>query len=161
MPAAAPLVRPASTPRPDARPGPRHARPHLELVAPPKPRWQLRTGPTVALGAFLAFVIAFVVVACQVMLVQGQQRLDDLDRALGEQSDRYGELRLEVAELESPERIVAAATALGMVPPPEVTYLTPRGAVTMPAGSSAPGIDAASPDRLTEHADTRSALDGG
>jgi cell division protein FtsL len=130
-------------------------------VGPPKPAWQLRTGPTVALGTFLAFVIAFAVVACQVLLVQGQQRLDAVDDRIAEESERYDELRLQVAELESPERIVAAATELGMVPPPEVTYLTPSGAVTLPAGAAAPGIDAANPDRLADHAATRPQLPGG
>jgi cell division protein FtsL len=162
VPAAAPVVRaPAVAPPPEARPGPRHARPHLQVVAPPKPAYQLRTGPTVALGCVLAFVIAIAVVACQVLLVQGQQRLDAVHGEIAEQTDRYDELRLEVAELESPERIVAAATELGMVPPPEVTYLTPSGAVTLPAGASAPGIDAASPDRLADHAATRPNLEGG
>jgi cell division protein FtsL len=160
VPAAAPAIRPASVPAPHAKPGPRHAR-HLEVVAPPQREWKLRTGPTVALGACIAFVIAFAVVACQVLLVQGQQRLDAVNQEIAQQTDRYGELRLEVAELESPERIVAAATQLGMVPPPEVTYLTPTGAVTLPAGSSAPGIDAASPDRLEAHAETRPNLEGG
>ena len=43
---------------------------------------------------------------------------------------RYDRLRLQVAELEAPERVVAAAQQrLGMVPAPGVTYLSPTGPV--------------------------------
>jgi cell division protein FtsL len=151
-PASAPRVRPA------AAPAPRHERPHLRVVDAPKPRRQLRTGPTFALGALLAFAIALAVVACQVVLVQGQQRLDRLDADIATATDRYQQLRLEVARLESPARIVDAATnTLGMVPPPEVTYLTPTGAISVP---SAAAVDpAASVDELAAHAETRPNLD--
>jgi cell division protein FtsL len=151
-PAAPPRVRPA------APAAPRHQRPRLELVAPPRHRWRLRTGPTFALGTVLAFAIAFLVVACQVVLVQGQQRLDRLDLEISSSSATYQRLRLEVAELESPERIVEAATTqLGMAPPPEVTYLTPNGAVTVVDD----GDLIAPPDPVAEHAATRPNLDGG
>lgn len=121
MPAAAPQVRPA------ARPGPvqpvASAPRHLQVVD--EPDRSLRTLPTFVLSITLAFAIAFAVVACQVLLVQGQERLDTLDSSIDAGRGRHQELRLEVAELESPERIVAAATELGMVTPPEVLYLTP------------------------------------
>jgi hypothetical protein len=44
-------------------------------------------------------------------------------------------LRLEVARLEAPARIVAEAARLGMVPPPLTTYLVP------PAPAAAPASD--------------------
>jgi cell division protein FtsL len=122
MPATAPQIRPPASARPlevavdDA---PRH----LRVVD--EPARSLRTLPTFVLSVSLAFAIAFAVVACQVLLVQGQERLDTLHADIGEQDGRHQELRLEVAELESPARIVAAATELGMVTPPEVLYLTP------------------------------------
>jgi len=145
--ATAPAVRPAAAPAPAAK------RPDLRVV---EPRRRLRTGPTVALGAVLAFGIAFAVVACQVILVQGQERLDQLDARIGESADRYQELRLQVAELESPGRIIDAATAtLGMVPPPAITYLTPDGAVTVP-GTADPAVV---PDQLGAHAATRPNLE--
>jgi cell division protein FtsL len=144
--APAPVVRP-----PAAAP----ERAELRVVAP---RRRLRTGPTFVLGAFLAAGIAFAVVACQVALAQGQERLDRLDADIAEATDRYQELRLDVAELESPARIVeAATTTLGMVPPPAITYLTPDGAVTV-SGEVDP---AAPPDHLTERAETRPNLEGG
>ncbi len=105
------------------------ASPALRVVPP---RRRLRAGPTIGLGVLLAFGIAFALVALQTLLVQGQSRLDQLDARIADATDLQADLRLQVAELESPERVVAAATDLGMVPPPGVTYLTPSGLVTVP-----------------------------
>ncbi len=59
-----------------------------------------------------------------VLLVQSQFRLDRVGKQAEEQQQRYEHLRLEVARLAAPERIVAAAQErLGMVVPPEVGYL--------------------------------------
>lgn len=122
-------------PLPHAVPRPAPARPPLRVV---EPRRRFRTGPTVVLGGLLAFAIAFALVVAQTALVQGQQRLDRLDERVVEATRRQQELRLQVAELESPARIVAAATnELGMVPPADVTYLTPSGAVTVPEPAEA------------------------
>jgi hypothetical protein len=67
----------------------------------------------------------FGTVVCSTWLVQGQQRLDEMSRTVAEEQARYELLRLEVARLEAPERIVAEAARLGMVPPPLTTYLVP------------------------------------
>ena len=148
--ASAPAVRPAAAP-------PAHAEKRAELHVV-EPRRRLRTGPTFALGAILAFGIAFAVVACQVTLVQGQERLDGLDARIAESSDQYQQLRLSVAELESPARIIeAATTTLGMVPPPNITYLTPDGAVVV-EGAADPAVV---PDELDTYAETRPNLEGG
>jgi hypothetical protein len=62
--------------------------------------------------------------AFHVLLVQSQFRLDRLSDAAATEQQRYEHLRLEVARLSAPERIVAtAAERLGMVAPPEVAYL--------------------------------------
>lgn len=82
-------------------------------------------------------VSLFGLVASHVMLTQGQFRLDVLRARAASEQSRYERLRLKVAELESPSRIVAAAQErLGMVPPPSVTYLSPTGAVSAPADGS-------------------------
>jgi cell division protein FtsL len=149
-------VAPAPAVRPPAVAAPTPAKPRLHVVD--RPRRRLRTGPTFVLGAVLAAGIAFAVVACQVALAQGQERLDTLDAQIAEATDRYQQLRLDVAELESPARIVDAATTdLGMVSPPAITYLTPDGAVTV-AGTADPAVV---PDHLTERAETRPNLEGG
>ena len=74
----------------------------------------------IALGLFATVVF-------HVVITQNQFRLDHLrDQASAEQT-RYQRLRLQVAELESPERIVATAQdRLGMVQPPKVAYLAPQ-----------------------------------
>jgi cell division protein FtsL len=128
------------------------SRPPLRVV---EPRRRLRTGPTVILGAVLAFVIAFAVVAFQAQLVQGQRHLDDLGERIDQAADEYRTLRWDVAELESPERIVAAAGALGMVPPPGVTYLTPTE--TFVVGGEDP---VAATDETDAFSETKPYLDG-
>jgi hypothetical protein len=52
-------------------------------------------------------------------------RLDGLDSELTTEQARYQELRKDVAELESPGRIVAAAQEQGMVAPDDLVYLQP------------------------------------
>jgi len=79
-------------------------------------------------------------VTSHVALAQGQFRLDKLQQQAGEQQAHYERLRLQVAQLESPSRVVAAAQErLGMVPPPGVTYLSPSGAATGQRSQAAPG----------------------
>jgi cell division protein FtsL len=118
--AALPALRPATLP--GHAPSTRPARARLEVVAP---RRRFRVGPMVALSAFIAFGIAIALVVCQVLLVQGQQRLDHLDTDMATADQHYDELRLQVAQLSAPDRIVDAATDLGMAPPDTITYLTP------------------------------------
>jgi cell division protein FtsL len=77
------------------------------------------------LAGLLVFVIAFALVVAQLQLVQGQQRLDDLDARIATARQDQQELRLEVARQSSPEVVVAEATGMGMVPPTSITYLTP------------------------------------
>jgi hypothetical protein len=80
----------------------------------------------------------FAVVACQALLVQEQLRLDRMERRVAAEQARYERNRLEVARLESPERIVNAAHELGMVPPDQVIYLTPEEPV-VPSDREIPG----------------------
>jgi cell division protein FtsL len=89
------------------------------------------------LAGLLVIGSLFGVVICHAMLVTGQGRLDDLEQQVSQEQTRYQALRLEVAELESPGRIVEAAHALGMVSPEEITYLTP--VATSAAGAGAGG----------------------
>ena len=72
-----------------------------------------------------AIVVAavFGVVAAHVVLTQRQFRLEKLEQQATTAQAQYERLRLEVAQLESPARVVAAAQQLGMVPPATITYL--------------------------------------
>jgi len=83
----------------------------------------------------------FALAGFHAFLVAGEARLDGLQTRVSEEQTRYQRLRLEVAALESPERVVAAAQErLGMVPPPSVTYLSPSGAVTGALPSEGPSV---------------------
>jgi cell division protein FtsL len=80
-----------------------------------------------------------------VLLVQSQFRLDRLSDAAATEQQRYEHLRLEVARLSAPERIVAtAAERLGMVAPPEVAYLP----APSPPGTDRSGTDPSSASSL-------------
>lgn len=137
----APGPRPAPTPRPD----------HLRVVAPAdRVRRTLTPGLAVLLTAGL-FAMLLAVAVAQTVLVQGQVRLDDLDAQLAEEQARYQELRKEIAEMESPERVVAEAQAQGMVTPDDLVYLLPPALDATTAGpTSGDGADpavGATPDR--------------
>jgi len=80
--------------------------------------------------ATITVVLAFGVAASQVFVAQNQDRLDKLNTQAKAEQARYEKLRFKVAELESPERVVAAAQdRLGMIEPAHVTYVTPVSAV--------------------------------
>jgi hypothetical protein len=59
-----------------------------------------------------------------VLLVQSGFRLDHLSHEVRDEQQKYEHLRLDVARLAAPERIVATAQErLGMIVPPNVAYL--------------------------------------
>lgn len=78
-------------------------------------------------GVVTVVGVVFAVVIAHVALTQGQFRLAQLQAEADGSQAGYARLRLQVAELESPQRIVAAAQQhLGMVSPASVTYLAPK-----------------------------------
>lgn len=118
----APSPGPSSRP-PVGRPG------HLRVVDPNEQANQRRRR-LVRLGGGLlaAFVVAllFVAVGMHVMLAQNQFKLDRLNKQAAAEQAAYQKLRLQVDQLESPQRILSTAQGrLGMVLPPSVTFLTP------------------------------------
>jgi len=59
-----------------------------------------------------------------VLLIQHEFRLDQITKEATKEEARYEKLRLDVAQLSAPDRIVATAQQrLGMVVPPQVAYL--------------------------------------
>jgi cell division protein FtsL len=109
----------------------RRTHPELRTRKKPIPR-RRRLGPApdrhlrlaLLTTAVLTVGTIFGAATFHVLLVQSQFRLDRLKDAAATQQQRYEHLRLEVARLSAPERIVAtAAERLGMVVPPEVAYL--------------------------------------
>jgi cell division protein FtsL len=85
-------------------------------------------------GAALAVVIVFGLVYLHVVLAQRQFAIDHLTSQVQKEQARYQSLRLEVAQLGSPQNIIATAEGqLGMVQPASVTYLTPAHEIGAPA----------------------------
>ena len=72
-------------------------------------------------------------VAIQAQTTQGQFELERLDAIARRRQADYQGLRLEVAELEAPLRILERARQMGMIEPARVTYLTPTSKTSTPA----------------------------
>ena len=118
---------PAAAPRRAPAPG---RTPQLHVVpddAAERRRRRLTRACT-ALAVVMSAAGLFSVVFLQVLLTQGQAELDGLNRRAEVEAAQNRRLRVAVAELESPDRIVGAARQrLGMVPPAAVTYLQAVG----------------------------------
>lgn len=140
----APASGPARRPRPAPAPTPAAGRPQLRVLRPGEAASEADRRRLVQImvvaGAGLGALCVFAVVVFHVMLTQNQFRLDALqDQALERQAE-YDRLRLQVAELESPDRIVAdAQQRLGMVPASKITYLAPT--VEDTPGGAPPAAD--------------------
>lgn len=94
-------------------------------------------GMLVLTGVIMAGSL-FALAAFHAMLASGQADLDRIELQVSDAQARYEALRLQVAELEAPSRIVREAQErLGMVPPPGVTYLTPSEASVDAVGQAA------------------------
>jgi hypothetical protein len=116
---------------------------HLEIVRPGsrhRTRFRLtpKTGVTLTVGMFGAL---FGVAVSHALLIQSQIKLDEMDQDVAQEQARYEQNRLDVAELESPDRIVAAAHDLGMVEPAETVYLTPGETAGAGVTDEATGTD--------------------
>ena len=121
-------------------------RPPLRIVEPGERTAQARRRRSrllagVAITIFATMVFGLVLV--HVVLAQNQLRLDRLTSRAAAAQVTYEQLRLEVAQLESPTRIVSEATARGMVTPPGVTYLEPK--TPQPSTPTGPAAAAGNP----------------
>jgi cell division protein FtsL len=120
-------------------------RSHLQLVRPDgRRRPQIRLTPRAGVSVVvLLFVALFLVAASHALLIQNQVKLDDLDKKVAAEQARYEDLRQDVAEAESPERIQEQAAAMGMVPGGETVWITPD---QQAAGSDSSAEDKADDD---------------
>jgi cell division protein FtsL len=144
--------------RPDERPeqpSVRPGQPDLYVVEPRvdhAARRLRRVRLTAVLAGCFVSAVLFGLVGVHVMLAQGQFRLDRLNARSAVEEAKYQRLRLEVDQLEAPQRIVATAEGkLGMVPPAAVRYLTPASRLTSatPAGVGRPAPVPAPPPAPT------------
>ncbi len=141
---AAPARVAAPAPRPKRTPNEQPSR-VLRLVRPgeltPRAR-QRRARMAAAFTVVLVAMGLFATVVFHVVLTQNQFKLDRLSNQATAEQARYQRLRLQVAELESPDRIVATAQQkLGMVQPAKVTYLAPVAPAPTTVGGTTDAAD--------------------
>ncbi len=102
----------------------REQRPALRVVEPARRRrrnWQVGT----VAGALL-FVALFAIAGVQTLIVQQGRHIDDLNGRISSAEDDAERLKIELAELQSPQRIVdEAKNRLGMIEAPSPVYLRP------------------------------------
>ena len=125
-------ARPGRVLRPEPAPAERR---HLRVVPPNyvSARTRQRRARLLVFLAGAAIAVAlFGVVAFHVVLTQNQLDLQHLRTEADTASVKEQQLRLQVAQLESPERVVDDAQKLGMVPPATVHYLSPGGTASAP-----------------------------
>ena len=115
---------------------------HLRVVEPRKlTAEERRRRARLLLGGGVAVLMAvvFCLVYMHVVLAQRQFSIDRLNSNVQRERSQYQALRLQVAELGSPQNIIATAEGkLGMVQPASVSYLTPSQTIGGPSttGSS-------------------------
>jgi len=107
------------------------------VVEPPARRGRrLSVGAAVVVVVFGALLAAAVL---QAMLVTGQDRLDDTNREIAEVEQQLQKDRVQLAAVESPEQLAAAAARIGMVAPAERAWVTSSSAADATAGADATG----------------------
>lgn len=107
---------------------------------------QRRARRMVAAAAVAAGLALLALAGSHAFLVTNQVRIDELQRRVDDAQAHHQALRLQVATLEAPDRIVSVARDdLGMVRPETVTYLRPGAEA--PPDPQPPSERAAPPDQ--------------
>jgi cell division protein FtsL len=111
---------------------------HLRLVENQARRRAGRRRLLVMLGIASVAVVCLALVALHVLIAENQFRLDNLQQQAAAEQASYEKLRLQVAQLEAPARIVSQAEGrLGMVQPASVTYLPATASTTTKTAAKA------------------------
>jgi cell division protein FtsL len=92
-------------------------------VAAPRPTRRRRRVPFLLFSLVMVATTVVGLVSAQALVAQDSFRIADLSAEAERLEASYGLLRLEVAELSAPDRIVAAARKAGLVLPEEVEIL--------------------------------------
>lgn len=122
---------PATTPAPRVRPS-RTATARPARHTPPHPRGGARRGSPVAfwiLVAVLAAVLIIGIASLSALFVESSFSVDDLQNGLSTLQQQHDDLREEVAQASSPQRVMEWARARGMRMPDHVVTLP------LPSGS--------------------------
>ena len=106
---------------------------HLRAV-PPRHRARPRR-PALWLGSVVSVASLFLLVAFNVMMVQGQFTLDRIANQRDIEQNKYEHLRAEVAERGAPDAIVSQALRLGLVNGAAPTYIQAPAAAPPPSSA--------------------------
>jgi hypothetical protein len=98
-------------------------RPRLRVVGPPRPR----RVPFLLVAFVVVGTLVTGIVSLQALVAQTSFRMQALTRRSSELEESYGRLKLELARLSSPDRIVREAHRLGYGLPEEVRTLPVAG----------------------------------
>ena len=138
---AAPARPAAPQPRPEPR---RRARPQLRVV--PRHARRRRAGLAVTALGLVLFATLFALAAFQALIARNQMQLDRTQERLAAAQAYHDKLRLQVARQESPDNVIARAVGeLGMVPPDQISYVSPSLAQAREAGSASAGAPPLAP----------------
>ena len=84
-------------------------------------------------------IFLFGIVGAQTLIISKQAHIDRVNNRIGEAESQALTLRVELAQLQSPQNITAVATTkLGMIPAPTPVYLQPRADDDARAGETPP-----------------------
>lgn len=95
--------------------------------------------PFLLFSLIVATAMVLLLVSAHALVAQGAFRMSELERSARDLEQEHAELRLELAELSSPERIAKAARKAGLVLPERVEILAvggKRGPQAPASGSS-------------------------
>lgn len=119
-----------------ARPAPlTQTRPQIRVV-PGRGIQPLRMAPWLLFTVLVIFVF-FALIYSRTALSDSAFRLKEVDAQIAQQEATYQQLRLEVARLQSPERIVPLAEEIGLVLPSQVRTVEAAGVTGSEGGAEA------------------------
>ena len=111
-------------------------RPSLRVVEKARRERRRQIGTVACVVLFAAL---FAVAGSQTYLVQQQRHIDSVNIKIARAEHDSELLRMELAQLQSPQRITAeAASKLGMIPAPTPVYLEPRASDDQHAAEEPP-----------------------
>ena len=113
----------------------RRPRPHIRVI-PGRAVQPLRMAPWLLFTALVIFVF-FALIYSRTTLSDSAFDLDKVESQIAQEEAAYQQLRLEVARLQSPERIVPLAEQIGLVLPTQVRTVEAAGVTGSESGAEA------------------------
>lgn len=119
-----------------ARPAPvPQQRPHIRVVAG-RGIQPLRMAPWLLFTALVIFIF-FALIYSRTTLSDSAFRLEEVEAQIAQEQATFQQMRLEVARLQSPERIVPLAQEIGLVLPDQVRTVEAAGVTGSEGGAEA------------------------